>query len=375
MRRVVVIVGVLVTCLGLFPARADAFWWNWIDDLSGPSFGGTTFNWRVWCQTDSDAPTSTETRRRALRVYQSQIKGELTALKALIAKTNTGSLNPVSLALSNALLNGAQTSLLLAEKAMEMAVEQVEIDSARSNAYLTVAIALRVRADLAVDYSQRVEKLTLLQFQNADVIARELAGLTTVDALLEQYASVKPESVGPNIDIDISLCSLDPTKKTRSFLSANIGYGRNNTKGPWPFKKARGTDYTEDTITLVTLGLSYHAVVAPYLTIGTGGGLAFFTTEDATVSPLKKFYVEPYIIDFKPARIWSDDWRAGIFGLRFNSIIYPTGFSPGSFQRTTPTGQVASERLRAELVKSVGLHIDLEPLLKRAHSHRSKSGS
>lgn len=370
MRRLVVTLGVLVMCLGLFPARADAFWWNWIDDLSGPSFGGTTFNWRVWCQTDHDAPTSSETRIRALRAFRAQLNSQIEAVGKRRVALENGNSSAAQKALAGALLEGAQQALRLALTAVNGAIVDVGSDLEQSNAQYLAAQYLRGRAEAAVDIASRVQALNALALSGAESLVKDFANLPELDSLVDRFkqAEFLMAGGGPS-GIGLSLCSLDPATKTRSFLSANVGIAHNTTG----FGNNKGADYLVDKLRMVTLGFSYHANVTRYLAIGSGAGLAIFSSDNQNHPTFQKLYVEPYIIDFKPARTMSDAWWADIFAFRVNSMIFPTGFAPGSFRRSGANAPIDSDRIPAELVRSVGLFIDLEPLLKRAHGNGSNN--
>src|SRR5262249_16867752 len=52
MRRLTPTFVLVITCLCLFPQRADAYFWEWLDSLSGPKFRGFTVEWRAVCFTD-----------------------------------------------------------------------------------------------------------------------------------------------------------------------------------------------------------------------------------------------------------------------------------------------------------------------------------
>src|SRR5688572_5255123 len=52
MRRLRTVVALVVLSLALTPVPADAYFWAWLDDWSGPRFMGTELEWRVWCQSE-----------------------------------------------------------------------------------------------------------------------------------------------------------------------------------------------------------------------------------------------------------------------------------------------------------------------------------
>lgn len=343
MRRIVATVGVLVLCLGLFPARADAFFWGWLDDLSGPSFKGATFNWRVWCQTDPNANTSSQTRLRDARADQRRLDADLADFK-------TPGRAESALKLYDEAKKRAQQS--------RRAISEGESadDSSARDAKLRASALLRLQAQVLLQAALYPEKLTAQQV------------IEFID-LLPEHGNVETEMVA-GVGVEASLCKMDPTQTTRSFLSANAGIGYNKPSGLRDGKREPADyEYAVGDEQMVTIGLSYHAVVAPYLTIGAGGGMALFSSK--SLPTFKTWYVEPYILDVKPARFFfGPSILADMFAFRYNGVIFPTGFEPGRFERWTDAERTVkgpSFRLPAELVNSVGLHIDLEPLLKRAH--------
>ena len=55
MRRLCATLGIVVLSLAVCPARADAYFWAWLDELSGPHFIGFLVEWRVYCKAESVA--------------------------------------------------------------------------------------------------------------------------------------------------------------------------------------------------------------------------------------------------------------------------------------------------------------------------------
>src|SRR5688572_26210434 len=50
MRRLCATFALVVLSLSVFPARAEAYFWAWLDDLSGPQFAGFLLEVQVMCK-------------------------------------------------------------------------------------------------------------------------------------------------------------------------------------------------------------------------------------------------------------------------------------------------------------------------------------
>ncbi|MFN7915366.1 MAG: hypothetical protein U0Q55_08495 [Vicinamibacterales bacterium] len=410
MRRVVVIVGVLVTCLGLFPARADAFWWNWIDDLSGPRFGGWTVNWRVWCRTDSDGPFDGEARIRAARKQLSE---------AALLEKKLSSLTPA----------GQARKDLLAAAKYGSSVARAEAAGALSHA-LAIVVNQPERPykptyaqayDAAIQNAIGALRLVsgALSLLKRDETADDAAILATTKELNSLKASDDAEmhlngfpggGFGSGGSVELSLCSLEPGLDTKSYLSANLGWGA--AKKARYGKDGNGQDIPDDDSylgnSIVTLGVSYHSVVSRSLTIGTGGGVAVFSSPSRPT--FSNFYLEPWIVDVRPlrlikpkkwfAKIRSKPENAGnavapdsqkpsgereqpkgaslvrdMVAIRYSGLVFPTGFAQGRFTQWADgnhTTEKVSPQFPAEFVQSIGIHVDLVPLLMKIHDKVAK---
>jgi hypothetical protein len=114
---------------------------------------------------------------------------------------------------------------------------------------------------------------------------------------------------------------------------------------------------------MLSVGLSYHWAIAPYFTFGTGAGVTRFSTRvDGGRRDFSKWYVQPTIIDFRPAALVRDanlksPWLH-VFFLRHSVIVFPGGFDAGQFGGT-------SAEYPTEFVSSIGVHADLAPLIRK----------
>ena len=78
--------------------------------------------------------------------------------------------------------------------------------------------------------------------------------------------------------------------------------------------------------------------------------------------PPSTAFVQPWIVDFRPFALGQkayspEAWRQ-IFFLRLSSTTFPGGFAASEF-----TG---SPKLPNELVHSLGIHADLDPIIRKA---------
>jgi hypothetical protein len=128
-----------------------------------------------------------------------------------------------------------------------------------------------------------------------------------------------------------------------------VGYG-------WDQKEGHQADDNR----MLTIGASYDFVVAPWLTLGFGAGTARFTSDNADT--FSKGFIQPWIIDVRPFALRQqkyspEAWRQ-IWFVRISSITFPGGFEAGAFP--------GSPKLPTELVHSIGIHADLDPIIRKA---------
>ena len=328
MRRPLTVLAFVVCSLAAFPSRADAYFWDWIDDLSGPSFWGVTVEFRIWCSFED-------------------------------SRNNRGYL--VSL----------RRSIMEAAEKYEAAATDAPASSTRQQYYQQATQAVqrglksldRALNDLAsgprADVSDSVLEALVWHKRGEERFER---GKSTPDTSMIVADALPPDGnrvarSGTDTGgggISVSLCKASQFARQSQFLTVNIGYGWDKAK----------EDEAGNSVNLsnkmVTMGASYHAVIKPFLTIGFGAGLATFTSN--TTEPVHKLYVQPYIIDFKPLALRKNSQLRGpwwhVLFFRYDTILFPAGFAEGSFE-----GQKV--RFPAEIVHSVGIHADVEPLLRK----------
>jgi hypothetical protein len=340
MRRLGTIVALAVSSLIVTPAPADAYFWAWLDDWSGPRFMGTELEYRLWCR--SEQPSQ---NRPLLLSLRRRIRWELARYEA-------------------------EAPTAASEKHLKLAITYARI----ADGYLEGALypregALEDEADQEAMRAVQWRAFALAQFKWAldrkqgrtldEVDAPEEPPLPAADeqpadgewtfAHRSKLQTSRFVGAGVPISLAVSACDYQPLQRERQFLNLKVG---------WAFDAKDSTERFEHR--MVTVGAAYHIVAAPFLTIGTGGGVAVFSSN--LREPFYKFYLQPTIVDVRPfaigpnARTRNPWWH--VVYLRYNTMVVPTGFDPGSFGGQT-------QRYSAELVHNLGVHADLTPVVRK----------
>lgn len=328
----------LAVCLT--PVSAQAYFWDWIDSLSGPEFHGTLIEWKVWCKTSRPTEAVAKLRAKAEAVVRTYETAENNARDAFERKN----------------LREARRAATLSLTYIDAATLALEgRSSANPRAMLVSGLRWRGYALARFAYANTPAALRSDVEPDAPV---EVA-VATEEVGVQAFAGGGP-------GLAVSLCDAGPYERHTRFLSVNVSWGSDN------LERNDG-----DRNTLVTLGASYHAVLTPWLSAGVGGGVASFSS--VTAPAFRKWYIEPYIVDLRPARgivdlaAWlkrpagtkvQDDkvpstnpWPDVLF-LRYSTILFPTGIEAQRFGGRSP-------QYPAELIHSYGVHADLEPLVRK----------
>jgi hypothetical protein len=284
------------------PLPASAFDWAWLDELSGPAFGGPNFEWRAYCVKQKRVPD-----------------------KAL------GWLRQVRVAL------GAR----LAEPMVKQRYDAL-VDAARNGDFTGTAVG-------SVEYALDQLRTTL---------PPGAAPLPMIPPELRP-----PQMVGaPGLAVIVSLCSFKDNEDRKGSLDVTFGLWRPYNTGlkPFDFKPLSGeADAAKNR--LFVIEPSYSHRVNNFLEVGAGAGIAFFSSQRR--ESFTRLIVEPVRVDLRPFAFWSDHGRAArVVGdmmiFRLGYYIFPQGFDAGTFDDT-------HARIPAELVPHFDLVIDTEPLLRR----------
>jgi hypothetical protein len=332
MRRLVTVFCLALLGVGLSPVPADAYFWEWIDSLSGPRFGGLVFELELKC-----GKTSLASDVPAIVRLQAEVRAEAATYR------DTAFTNTTALAYRTRAVGYAERASTVLGTLYEEARKYQSGDGRRDEdealkpltALALEALAWQQRAAQSFEWAAAVQA-----GRNLD--PRRQPG---------DYDNVERSLAVPVSGVKLSLCGYQPLERNSHFLSAAVAAGldiKNDDGG------ARGRHL------MVTAGLSYHKVLRPWITVGAGGGLAYFNPSGATT--FTKAYVQPWIVDIKPAAFGrnadrANAWRHFVF-VRYSGLTFPGGFERGQFNE-------GSEEYPTELVHALGIHFDLTPVLRQ----------
>ena len=364
MRRLLATLGLVVVGLGGFPTHANAYFWEWMDKLSGPRFGGYFIDYRVWCKYENPGETA-----QVLVSRKATLQSTLLLYKfERQSKVNVASMDDheMSIDVVQSLSARQKAALRYFDGAVQMetlALTSIQdaLDARRKKSGADVAEFLW-RAELAEAQAQSQLKWALHVLESDDNAADRRKH---EDELANTLALITAAFVP---GITISLCEARQDDRLDRYVSLNVGWGfERDTRSRFFGIRLLGRDPDENRQNaVVTLGASYHMVVQPWLTAGIGGGVAYFSSTQQRES-FRKFYIEPYIVDIRPVAAipkWKDEALAHTFFFRFGAIIFPQGFEAGRFTRPEPVGPLSTQ-YPAEFLRTWGFHADLEPLMRK----------
>lgn len=339
MRRLVTIVTLALLGVGLQPAPAHAYFWEWLDSLSGPRFAGGIVEVKLWCQTDR--------REEILKRVGDRLEERAGAYRPGQMRISEGSGASPRIEFARRGVQAADVAASYLRRAAESANDRS--DGPRYDASELFFEALRWR-DYAyrqfhwADIAEELERGKKPQFDEDTMRAAGLQGLP-VPRPIER---VRPRLAGFG-GLAFSVCPAEAIDRHKKTLNVSVGIG-------WDQKEVNQADSNR----MLTVGASYHVVAASWLTLGAGAGVARFTSD--TAETFSKTYVQPWIIDVRPFAFGQkthspDAWRQ-VWFVRVSSVTFLGGFDAGQFNN--------SPRLRPELVHSIGIHADLDPLIRKA---------
>jgi hypothetical protein len=340
MRRLRTVVALVVLSLALTPVPADAYFWAWLDDWSGPRFMGTELEWRVWCQSEQPGQN-----RALLLSLRRRVRTELATYQKTVV---TGRERHLALAITYARISDSflEAALYPGETATPDDVDQ------------RAGRAVQWRA-LAADHYKWAKKKAAAGNEAEDAVnapeepplPKELLAPRTTLLSEPDLPTMQPRMIASALPISVavSACDYKPLQRDRQFVNLKFG---------WAFDAKDSTERFEHR--MVTFGASFHVVASPFLTVGSGGGVATFTSN--LREPFYKVYLQPSIVDVRPFAIGRNGSTRGpwahVIYLRYSTLVVPTGFELGSFG-----GQ--NQRYSAELVHNLGLHADLTPVIRK----------
>ena len=331
MRRIRASVVLAVIVLVAWPERAEAYFWAWLDDLSGPRYMAVFGSIEVLCTyRDTDASPD------AVAWITDDLQKKL---KAVPQASGPSAQQPgawAKLRFDDATTFISKANDILAEVRKRQATDPATRKE-RAN-LLAQARLLDGRASVHMQSVARPDKdpTTQLLDQNAR-------------ALVAQPATVKSYPRRRN-GFAPSMCASSPEVRNRFYLTFDAGYG-------WDAKN-RNRDQGHS---MIMLGTSAHYAVTPYLSVGSGAGVVRFKTPNGKKEVFYSPYLEPAMLDFRPlALLRASDVRSPllhVFFLRGSVIVFPRGFDAGTFPGQT-------DRFNVEWTPSAGVYFDLTPILR-----------
>jgi hypothetical protein len=301
----------------LTPVPAHAYFWDWVDSLSGPQYHGATIEWKVYCRTSQ--PT------KVVESLKLDFQGDLDLYRQMMTD------NP-----------GWKDDLQLAVDALDSGVD--DLDNA------IAALPSRKAPSASVLVANALES----RFYAARVVAWLHKGKkgdkpeqTTKAADTER---VKPMGmIGSNVFVDLgisaSLCEAGPLERHTQYLALNIGWGSDTKRDPqfeaFATDNNPATDPNPDKNTYIIDVRPVRAVTEAIGFAGRWKRAGFWNFKAA----------------LQPKKLPSRNPLPDLLYLRYNAFIFPTGFEAERFR--------GSEQFQAEFVRAYGVHVDLEPLIRK----------
>lgn len=338
MRRALATLGLVIFALCAFPSRADAYFWWWLDDLSGPSYKGWQVEWQVWCRTEDARMTPA-----FLRAVANDLK------------------------LDDWRYEYAKSQATVDSDSFKLLVQAVERSGAAKK---SIADAQADAAKKEFDSSARKLSDGLREWEAAERFFQDgmrAKGHPEEEEAIAAFAPNKYNIAAATggAGFTVSLCSAAPFQRTNRFVALTFGWAGEYEKYEDRLSAPAVKRVSRDAeLRLITLGVAFHSVVKPYLTIGAEAGLASFSSKHDPA--FQKLYVKPVVVDVVPLALGrhpnlGSPWRH-VIHVRGFYTVFPTGFKEGSF--TFDDGS-QSEQFRAEMLGGWGLDFDLTPLIRK----------
>jgi hypothetical protein len=355
MRRSIFTLALFALCVALTPVPAHASFWKWLDDLSGPRFSGLEFELRVWCGSQTDTARRAMLAAVAWRVtrekhqYEHARDNAQGAARELFARAVKESDDALAAAArATTILNAHEETGAIPDYRARIDDEVINVlyfralaRASASEAYLLPPVpAVSRNTTGPLDPGALHDRL-----RNAGSEPRLRAEALRKE-VQPQTAAVTVSGIGAGGSA--SVCPARPLDFNSTFMSVNGSYG-------WDHEPRHA-----DSITMATVGLSFHWSPSPSVTLGTGFGIAGFSPSGG-----KRFgalYLQPYIIDVRFSAFAGDPRFRSVwlhsFYVRYNTMAFPHGFDPDAFGPMSPP-------YPKEIVHAVGIHFDFEPYLRR----------
>jgi hypothetical protein len=309
------------------PATSFAYDWYWIDALSGPAFGGLTFEWRAYCQKEDR--------------YNKRTRVALDKLGAVLKRAGNGSeYERLLKQLDDEDWNGARATLNGLLKTLGSPLTVATLEPAAFSRNETTGTVERAVWDIYKD---------------------------TLEPELSDAPGFKRMTVPP-ITALISICTYEPRETRKASLNILVGllaerYDEDFFAKPYKKYVSEADDPTQNRLFIVQP--SYSIRVNDFLDVAAGAGVAIFSSRRQ--ESFTRLIVEPARVDWRPLNFnWSNSTMkviGEVITLRGGFFIFPQGFAPNAFHDEDP-------RIPAELVKYAGLVFDTEPILRKLRPAR-----
>ncbi len=298
MRRLVSAFCLAMLAVCSAPVPAHAYFWEWLDSLSGPKFAGATVEVKVWCLTDTQdkiicrVRTALEERSKPFADLKEPAAEDGPAAHARFVFATRGMWAEK---MANSLLDKAAAAAKAARGKARYDPSELFFEALRWRDYAYSQFAWAERSGDALrsgaGFSYDIERAALLQ------------GLPTPKSLEEMKPRLTAAAFG---GLTFSVCPAEALDRHKQTLDLSIGYG-------WDQKEVNQAVNNR----MLTVGASYNFIVAQWLTLGFGGGRARFMAVGSKPSP--KTFIQPWIIDVRPFALRQkahspEAWRQVWFG-------------------------------------------------------------
>ncbi len=294
------------------PASSLAYDWYWLDALSGPRFGGITFEWRAYCQKEERYLKRTRVALDKLDKVVEDSGSKRSAYDDLTLALATDSWNSALLALNRLLTDFGVA------KSVSAVNLQVDLPGNRE-----AAIGVRAVVDI---YEETVR---------AQAAGRQ-----------------KRMTGGPSFGALISLCTYEEREGRKASVNVLVGLlaerdDDNFFSTRYKLYRSEADDAIQNRLFIIEP--SYSMRVNDFFDVAAGAGIGIFSSRRR--ASIIKLIIEPVRVDWRPFnRNWKNPTMkivGEVITLRGGFFVFPQGFAPNDFADDTA-------RIPAELVKVRG---------------------
>jgi len=305
------------------PTASLAYDWYWLDALSGPRFGGITYEWRAYCWKDNRLPKSTLDPLARMSGYVADRDAERRVFDDLVRQLRAAQWESA---------NASLDKLLVGFK----------------SAYKT-ASEIDPRSLSGTDAIQRVE----------------LAALAIYRSSIQPQRSGSEGKRALAVGVLISACTYEPGEERKASINVLLGLlkdrGHDAKFFAFPYTGYGFEEGDTDANSLFIIEPSYSIRVNDFIDVAAGAGVGIFSSRRR--GPFASLILEPARLDVRPLNFrWGGNRPLQVVGemvtVRTGLFVFPTGFAPEAFKD-------GGARIEAEWIHHVALVFDTEPLLRR----------